>query len=70
MTPGVSPVLTGSEEARSCSSDLFIDHGAIARCRLPQAAPKALYPDTTSIYAEIDLDMKAKAMALCDAAEL
>ncbi len=25
--------------------------------------------DTTNIYAEIDLEMKAKAMALCDAAE-
>ena len=25
--------------------------------------------DTTNIYAEIDMDMKAKAMALCDAAE-
>ena len=26
--------------------------------------------DTTNIYAEIDLEMKAKAMALCDAAEV
>ena len=25
--------------------------------------------DTTNIYAETDLEMKAKAMALCDAAE-
>ena len=25
--------------------------------------------DTTNIYAEIDLEMKAKALALCDAAE-
>ena len=25
--------------------------------------------DTTNIYAEIDLEMKAKAMALCDAGE-
>ena len=25
--------------------------------------------DTTNIYAEIDLEMKAKAMALCDATE-
>ena len=25
--------------------------------------------DTTNIYAEIDIEMKAKAMALCDAAE-
>ena len=25
--------------------------------------------DTTNIYAEIDLEMKARAMALCDAAE-
>ena len=49
--------------------DLFIDHGTIARCRLPQTAPKALYLDTTNIYAQIDLEMKAKAMALGDGAE-
>ena len=44
------------ESAASCTS-LGIKHLS------------ALSLDTTNIYAEIDLEMKAKAMALCDAAE-
>ena len=42
------------------------------RCR-PQHDPRLgsghVSLDTTNIYAEIDLEMKAKAMALCDATE-
>ena len=55
----------------------------VERCaaRVPSLATRRITPhtirawlghaslDTTNIYAEIDLEMKAKAMALCDAAE-
>ena len=65
--------------------DLFIDRGTVANYRavherLPLASGRCgsqpilawlghASLDTTNIYAEIDLEMKAKAMALCDAAE-